>query len=281
MSKRPSVAIIVLNWNNWADLEPCLASLARLEYPSATTVVVDNGSRDGSAQQVAEAFPEVKLIALEENLGFAGGNNVGVRWAMEEGFAHVWLLNNDTEVAPDALEPLVAMMEADPIVGMCGSKIYYHSQPNQIWFAGGMIDLDYGRVWHLGLREEDRGQWDDPADVDYVTGCSLLARISALEGVGLLDEEFHAYGEDCDWCRRTREAGWRLVYVPGSRVWHKISAASGGHLTWRKALRRLRGQVQFLRRHAPWWRWPHCAWSLLQEGLKGVRTLLRSRWKRS
>lgn len=269
----PAVAVIVLNWNNLRDLQPCLESLRGITYEAATIVVVDNGSSDGSAAFVREHFPEVHLIALPENLGFSGGNNVGIRWAMAEGYPYVWLLNNDTLVDPGVLEPLVAMAE-DPSVGAVGSKIYYADRPHLLWFAGGMIDFDYGRIWHRGIREEDLGQYDHPADVDYLTGCSLLVGTAVLEQVGLLDEAFHAYGEDCDWCRRIREADWRLVYVPGSKVWHKISASSGGHFTLKKISRRLRGQVQFLRRHAPWWRWP---WIVGAFFVDGLRVLLNRR----
>lgn len=249
------VAIIVLNWNNWRDTEPCLLSLRERTYTDSTVVLVDNGSTDGSVQAAQQHFPEVVVLPLERNLGFSAGNNVGMRWAQEQGFDAVCLLNNDTTVAPDFLEPLVETLRRDRSIGATGPKIYYYSDPTLLWYAGGFIDLYRFRIWHRGIRERDSGQYDTPAEVDYLTGCCILLPCNTLEQAGLLDEGFHAYGEDCDWCRRIREQDLRLVYVPESKVWHKVSATSGGHLTWRKLRRKLAGQWQFFRRHSPWLWW--------------------------
>jgi GT2 family glycosyltransferase len=267
----PRLAVIVVNWNQWALLRACLTTLENCTWSALEIYVVDNGSTDGSAGLCARHFPAVRLIRLPENRGFAGGNNVALREVLEQDFPYVLLLNNDTEVEPGFLEPLVAALEADPWIGATGSKILYADQPGLIWSAGGRIELTRGRIWHRGLREPDDGRLDAPADVDYLTGCALMLRGAALRQVGLLDEGTAAYGEDTDLCRRVREAGWRLVYVPGSVVRHKISASSGGARTWRKALRRARGQLWFFRRHAPWWAWPGILWGLAAEAWRVVR----------
>jgi len=220
----PRVGVVVLNWNRRDDTLACLGSLARLDYPAFEVVVVDNGSADGSAQAIRERFPDVLLIENGENLGYAGGNNVGLRYALKRGLDYVLLLNNDTEVAPDLLRLLVGAAEADPAVGVAGPTIYYYDRPEVIWSAGGAIDWRRGRTWMVGLDEEDVGQFGEaPREVAFVTGCALLVGRRVLEQVGLLDERFFAYYEEVEWCVRARRAGFGIVHVPRARVWHKIS----------------------------------------------------------
>jgi len=220
----PRVGIVVLNWNRRDDTLACLGSLARLDYSAFEVVVVDNGSTDGSVLAIRERFPDVFLIENGENLGYTGGNNAGLRYALDRGLDYVLLLNNDTEVASDLLHRLVAAAEADSRVGIAGPTIYYYDRPELIWSAGGAIDWRRGRTWMVGLDERDIGQFGNaPREVDFVTGCALLVRRAVLEAVGLLDERFFAYYEEAEWCVRARRAGFRIVHLPRARVWHKIS----------------------------------------------------------
>jgi GT2 family glycosyltransferase len=219
----PRVMLLILTWNGLAETLACLESLRGLEYPDYEVWVVDNGSTDGSPAAIRERFPEVNLIEHGENLGFAGGNNVGLRRALERGVHYVLLLNNDTEVAPDFLSCMVRASESDPTVGIAGPTIYYHGRPELIWSAGGAIDWRRGKTWMVGLNAPDTGQFGTVArQVDFVTGCALLVKRAVMERVGLLDERFFAYYEEAEWCVRAQQAGFKVVHVPGAKVWHKI-----------------------------------------------------------
>jgi len=223
VKRTPEVAIIILNWNSGLHTRDCLASLAQLDYGAYWPLVVDNGSTDDSLQRVREAFPEVPILENGRNLGFTGGNNIGLRWALERGADYMLLLNDDTEVAPDFLRQLVEAAEADPAVGMAGPTIRYFHEPEVIWSAGGEIDCRRGQTRMLGLSERDTGQFGlVPRDVDFVTGCALLARRRVLEEVGLLDERFFAYYEEAEWCVRAVRKGYRVIHVPTAIVWHKM-----------------------------------------------------------
>jgi GT2 family glycosyltransferase len=219
----PSVVIIILNWNGVDDTLDCIESLRQLDYKRCEIVVVDNGSTDGSVPTLRRRFPEVGLIEMNENLGYTGGNNVGLRYALARGADYALLLNNDTEVAPDFLRRLVEAAESDPIIGIAGATIYYHERPDVIWSAGGAIDWRRGSTCMVGLNEPDKGQFGtEPRTVDFVTGCVLLVRRGVIEQVGLLDERFFAYYEEGEWCVRARRAGFKVVHVPQAKVWHKI-----------------------------------------------------------
>ncbi len=227
----PRVAVIVLNWNGLADTLECLGSLARLDYPNYEVVAVDNGSTDGSVPVIRERFPMITLLETGENLGYTGGNNVGLRYALAQGADYALLLNNDTKVAPDFLRLLVETAQADPAVGIAGPTIYYYDyyddQPQVIWSAGGAIDWRRGRTWMVGLNEPEQGQFgQEPREVDFVTGCALLVKRSVVEQVGLLDERFFTYYEENEWCVRVQRAGYKIVHVPLARMWHKISPSA-------------------------------------------------------
>jgi GT2 family glycosyltransferase len=274
----PRVAIVVLNWNGLADTLACLESLAGVDYPSYDIVVVDNGSTDGSVAVIREQFPDVVLIENDENLGFAGGNNVGLQWVLERGSDYALLLNNDTEVALNFLHLLVETAEADSTIGIAGPTIYYHEQPQIVWSAGGGIDWRRGQTWMMGLNEHDVGQFgEEPRKVDFVTGCCMLVRRAVLEQVGLLDERFFAYYEETEWCVRAQRAGFKIVHVPQAKIWHKIpldaresSPVVHYYMT--------RNRLLFLKTIGAGWRaWLH---TLLFEYLRTLLSwTLRPRWR--
>ena len=223
----PRVTIIVLNWNGLADTLECLESLASLDYPNYEVVVVDNGSTDGSVSVIRERCPGVTIVENGENLGYAGGNNVGLCHAMAQGADYALLLNNDTVVDPAFLGILVNAAEAEPAVGIAGPTIYYHERPDVIWSAGGAINWQRGSTWMVGLDEQDKGQFGaEPRPVDFVTGCAMLVRRAVLERAGLLDERFFAYYEEAEWCVRAARAGFQVMHVPMAHIWHQISPAA-------------------------------------------------------
>jgi len=251
----PLVYIIILNWNGKEDTVACLRSIEKLEYPNFSVILVDNASSDGTAEYVKGKFPEVNIIANSENLRFAGGNNVGIKYAMEHNADQVLLLNNDTEVATNFLPELVHAIENDKSIGIAGPKIYYYDDKNVIWFAGGKVEFWKGWISHIGIREPDHGQYDFAREVDYITGCCMLVRREVIEKIGKLDESFFIYGEDADWCLRASKAGYKLVYVPSSIIWHKVSASSGGNLSWFKNWNKLKSQLKLMARYAKWYNW--------------------------
>lgn len=223
------VYIILINWNGYQNTIECVESCRKLTYPNFRILIVDNGSTDGSEAVLREQFPDIELIQAGANLGFAGGNNAGIRYALEQGADFVWLLNNDTTVDADALSALVHIAEGDKTVGMIGSKIVYYDNPQRIWFAGAVLDPQRPyRPYHRGLNEEDRGQYDVVCETGYITGCSLLARKEMIAAVGLLDDGLFLYFEDADWSARARAAGWKQVYCSDSLVYHKVSLSIGG-----------------------------------------------------
>jgi len=219
----PKVAIIILNWNGLDDTLPCLESLHGMDYPNSEIIVVDNGSVDESVPVIRQRFPAMTLLENGQNLGYAGGNNVGLRYALAHGMDYALLLNNDTEVAPDFLYHMTGAAEADLTVGIAGPTIYYHQRSDQIWSAGGAIDWRRGKTWLVGLDEPDTGQFGVASrEVDFVTGCALLVKRAVMEQVGLLDERFFLYYEEAEWCVRVRQAGFKIVHVPQAKVWHRI-----------------------------------------------------------
>jgi GT2 family glycosyltransferase len=252
----PSIAVIVLTWNGRDLTLDCLASLERITTPNVRVIVVDNASSDGTVAAIAQHHGgRVTVIANTANLGYAGGNNAGIRRALEEGADFVLLLNNDTVVDPGFAGRMADALLADPGAGVAGPKIYYFDPPDRIWFAGGEVSLWRGTARHIGIRETDHGQYDAPRAVDYVSGCALLARREVFERVGLLDESYRAYFEDADFCLRAARAGFAVRYVPDARVWHRISASTGGQLSRAKVRRKFESSRRFFRRYARPWHW--------------------------
>jgi GT2 family glycosyltransferase len=212
----------------------CLASLAELNYPANRLhiIVVDNGSTDGTSQAVRDRHSCVTVLVNEENLGFAEGNNVGIRRALMGNAEYVMLLNNDTAVDPSMLDELLAVTESDPAVGIVGPKMLYYDQPDLIWCAGNQLDWRSGESVRLQAEQLDRAVKEPraeelPREVDFITACAICLRRQVIEQIGLLDPRFFIYYEETDWCMRARAAGWQVLYVPRARMWHKVSAAMG------------------------------------------------------
>jgi len=252
---QPSVSVILVNWNGRNDTLECLHSLAKVSYAPMHIIMVDNASADDSVDAVKREFPSVEVIPNKTNLRFAGGNNIGIKHALERGSDYILLLNNDTTVDAEFLTELVKAADADPGIGMVGAKIYYYDDPKRIWFAGGRIEWWKGWISHIGLREEDRGQYDTARAVDYITGCCLLVKRPVIEKIGNLDEQFFMYGEDVDWCLRVCKAGFRLVYEPKAKIWHKLSVSAGGHFSWYKNWNKLKSTIRLVARYASPLQW--------------------------
>ena len=249
------VCAVVVNWNGRTVIEPCLTTLLASDYPDLEVLVVDNASTDGSLELMAERFPDVRLLANPKNLGYAAGANAGVEVAIEEGAEYVLLMNNDTEIAPDAVARLVEAARDDPAAAFVGPLICYADPPDLIWSLGGRVSYWTGRIAHRALREIDRGQYRTIEPVDYVTGCAVLCSVPAIRRIGPMDEGYFMYNEDTDWCERARGAGFSVLVAPAAKVWHKVSTSSGGGLTSFKIYHRIRSTFRFYRRYARWYHW--------------------------
>jgi GT2 family glycosyltransferase len=223
---RPTVSVIIPNWNGARLLPACLASLRQQTYAPLEVIVVDGASSDDSAALVREQFPEVRLLQLDTNRGFTGNVNAGLRAARGEILA---LFNNDAEADPAWLAELVQGFATDPRVGICGSKILLHDRPTVLNAAGDVYHRD-GTPGNRGVWQEDRGQFDAPEYVFGASGAAVAFRRAMLDDVGLLDERLWMYCEDVDLCFRAQLRGYRCLYVPTSRVYHRLSATGGGSL---------------------------------------------------
>lgn len=254
MDHKPLIFAVTLNWNRPQDTIACLASLTQQTYPNLRLVVVDNGSEDDSVNQIQAAFPEIVVIASATNQGFARGMNAGIKYALAASAAYVFVLNNDILLAPDAVSQLVIASRDD--IGLLAPIIYYADNPQQVWSVGGQI-----QPWTLettgGARGQiDRGQWPDVIACDFVPGCAMLFSRVALEKVGLFDERFFMYYEDLDLCLRLRRAGYGIVTVTCSKMWHEVALSSGGDGSPNERYWMARSSILYFAKHARWWQWP-------------------------
>ncbi len=222
-----NVTIVVLNWNGGSDTVECLESLAVADLQGATVLVVDNGSRDDSLARIRACYPTQQILALPDNRGYAGGNNAGMRAALEAGAEAVLLLNNDTHVAPDFLPPLLSTLDDSPRAAAVTSQILRQDHPEMLDVAYLEVHFDERNVVQLqGVNRLPSEGFDRRRRVYVVPGCSVLFRSRALREVGLFDEAYFAYHEDVDWCLRAAHAGWEVYYEPYSRVFHKGSRST-------------------------------------------------------
>jgi GT2 family glycosyltransferase len=244
----PPVTLIIVAWNQLEKTLACLESVADLTYPHLNTILVDNGSDPPLAGAIAERFPAVEILRLPRNTGFAGGYNAGLRRALEGQSDYFLLLNNDTELAADVIEHLVAEMATAPDVGLVTAKIYYADEPDRIWTVGNnlnvFLDLKDG-----GENEIDRGQWSEARDIDFAPFCGILIRRAVIERVGFLDEGFFLYYEDMDYCRRAQLAGYRLRLCPDAHIRHAVSASTGGLETAIKRYWLAQSSGRYFRKH--------------------------------
>jgi len=245
------VAVVLVNWNGAADTLATLASLDRaVGAESLRVLVVDNGSTDDSVARLRRERPGLEVVETGANLGFAGGNDAGIRKALEGSeIGWVLLLNTDVDVDPGFLAPLIRACE-DPRVGAAGPKIFYFNPSDRLWAAGGRLRIRETVAVELGRGKPDGPRWNRARTVSYLTTCCLLIPRDALEKVGGLDPAYFINVDDADWCRRALDAGYRLRYVPESRVWHKVAASTKGSYTPVKTFHTGRSNAIWVRRHA-------------------------------
>jgi GT2 family glycosyltransferase len=225
--KRPRVAIILLNWNGIEDTLECLESLRALTYPHYDVIVVDNASDGNDVSRLREGFGDaIQVIENDRNYGFAAGSNIGIEYAISAyGADYFLLLNNDTVVDPGFLDCLVTTAESSAHIGIVAPKIYHYDlrgRSDVIWYAGGRTR--WWRLWaycHVGKDSDDLPRYQTVAEVDWASGAAMLIKRRTIEAVSLLNSSYFFGFEDMEYCFRAREHGFKIVYVPASRVWHK------------------------------------------------------------
>jgi len=254
--KEPKVAVVIVNWNQRELLLEAVGSCMSSHWSNLLMIVVDNGSRDGSAKAVTEAFPDTVMVQNEFNEGFAVGSNQGIKHAREAGVEYILFLNNDATLEPDAIGKMVELMEKNTMVGAVAPYIFYYDRRDIIWYGGGIVQFWRGRIAHRFLRQIFHEDEHQPSPTRYLTGCVFMVRVEALKSVGFFDTTMGLYSEDVDFCLRLRYSGWRLWVTPDAKAYHRISVTAGGELSPFKAFHRGRSNAMLTRRWANIWEWP-------------------------
>ena len=240
------VSIITINFNNVDVTCELLQSLRKLTYVNYEVIVVDNASSEDPAPKIQSFFPEVKLILSEKNLGFAGGNNLGVKHANGD---FLFFVNNDTELHPDCIQPLIERFNKNREIGLISPKIKYFDQRDIIQYAGfSKINPFTARNFGIGSMEIDKGQHDTPSFTHYAHGAAMMTTKEVIEEVGLMSEDFFLYYEELDWCEKIKKAGFKIFYEPSSTVYHKESFTIGRNSTL-KTYYITRNRIFFIRRN--------------------------------
>jgi GT2 family glycosyltransferase len=222
----PSVAIILVNWNGFDFTRACLNSLRKIDFPDFKIILVDNASQNQEGKNLKKSFPEIELIENAKNLGFSGGNNSGIRYALEQGFSHIMLLNNDTEVEPDFLGEMMRKFHQNPSLGVVQPLILFLNDPKKIWSAGGKWVPSFGGAITLGDREPVADYRFKKTDLDWATGCCMLISREAILKTGLLNEQYFAYFEDVEWSLRFKKAGFEIALAEKAVIYHEAGASS-------------------------------------------------------
>lgn len=243
MSKSPKIFIILLNWNGKKDTLECLASLQKIPSPHFHTVIVDNGSTDGSVDLFRKAYPQIPIIETGANLGFAGGNNVAIEWALGKRADWIFLLNNDTIVDPEVLTQFLEASRSKASPKILGAKIYRYSDPQRIDHLGGKWNGQIAEFESFSSNHLDDGiSYEQMERVDYACGAALFIHRSVFETIGLLEPRFFLFWEETDFCFRAKRAGFEVWTAPKAKIWHKVSSSfTGGkpqmhYFWWRSRL---------------------------------------------
>jgi len=222
----PSINIILLNWNGIEDTVECLRSIEKLTYPNVTAIVVDNGSKDNQAKRIADSFPDAVVLPQKENLGFCGGCNVGIKYALDHEADYVMLLNNDTVVTPGLIEDLLGAFQAAPNLGAV-SPLILEWEDDKVWFsrarwvaAEGQFRLSFPGEKHDDLKNASLYQ------SEFACGCCVMVPAEVFRKEGLLDERYFAFYDEAEWCARIRRRGLESYVVPSAVIYHKVSRST-------------------------------------------------------
>ncbi|WP_039657096.1 glycosyltransferase family 2 protein [Clostridium tyrobutyricum] len=224
----PLVYIILVNYNGHKDTIECINSFKKINYKNYKIIIIDNESSDDSLNVLKKKTNGCIIIESKKNLGFAGGNNLGIKYALDHSADYIMLLNNDTLVKTDFLANMLNSFSKDKKVGLVGCKIMYYPEKNIIWYGGGYIDWFKFIGAHYGMKQIDNGQCDDEKEIDFMTGCCMLIKAKIFEKVGFLPEDYFMYFEDVDFCVKIKNFGYKIWYNPKAVIYHKVGLSSGG-----------------------------------------------------
>jgi GT2 family glycosyltransferase len=246
----PLISVITLNWNTTEVTCDFLRSVRNNNtYPNIEVVVVDNASEKDPADDFHQVYPGLRFIRNSANLGFSGGNNVGIRAAAGDYF---FIVNNDTEFTPGLLEGLLDVFRRHPDAGLVSPKFHYFFEKGTIEYAGYRnINLFTGRNGMIGHREKDHGQYDEMKETHYAHGGGMMVSRDIIERVGLMPEDFFLYYEELDWSEQVKRKGFKIYYQPGSLIYHKESMTTGKSSPL-KTFYLTRNRILFMRRNAGW-----------------------------
>lgn len=282
------VFIIILNFNGREFILQCLDSVKKLRTGGydLETLVVDNVFTDDLVELIKQNYPDLRLLVNKENLGFAEGNNVGIRDALENGVDFILVLNPDTIIDKDLVVQLTEVAKSNSKIGIVGPKIYFapgyefhkakykpEERGKVIWYAGGVVDWKNVLASHRGVDEVDQGQYNQAKETDFVSGCAMMVKREVFEKIGLFDPKYFLYWEDNDFCQRARKAGFEIFYTPGAKMFHLNagSSASGGPL---QEYYTTRNRLLFGMRYAPF----RAKLALIKESLKLL--MIGRRWQK-
>jgi GT2 family glycosyltransferase len=258
------LAIIVVNWNSYELTRDTINSLNATTYKEYDIIVVDNASSDGSAAELKNDFPFIILLQSDSNRGFTGGNNIGMQYALDHGYELQLLLNNDVEVEPSFLEPLIKVFN-NKNIGAAQPLIYFHHNHELIWNAGSKYNSLLGITSTPGYNSLDKGQTQKniQKQIDWITGCAFMIRSNVLQEVGLLTEAFFIYYEDVDLSFKIKRAGYELAYVPSSVIYHIAGMShkseqktKEGFISAKVHYLNARNRIWFLKKYTSLWAWP-------------------------
>ncbi|HQT91544.1 MAG TPA: glycosyltransferase family 2 protein [Candidatus Kryptobacter bacterium] len=269
------LSIILVNYKQAEQTIECVRSLEKSSFHDFRTIIVDNESTPESASKLRSYCPNAVVLPCGSNLGFAGGNNVGIRYAVESGSDFILLLNNDTIVHENLLATLVDTIQSRETIGVVGAKIYYEDRRDLLWFAGGHLSIDKALATHRGIQKEDNGAFDTLQETDFVTGCCLMTKREVIEHIGMLDTGFFLYYEDSDFCTRAKDAGYSVIYQPKAVLYHKVSYSteldSPVYIYFN-----LRNKILFLRKHGSPARWiRHLPYFFYFYGRQFIRLIIK------
>lgn len=221
------VYIIIVNWNGWKDTIECIKSLNKLKYKRNKIVIVDNDSKDIPIEHL-KTSNNIHLIQLDKNHGYSYANNIGIKYALKNNAEYILLLNNDTIVSSNLLDEFIKIFKKYPKVGALAAKIYYYHDKKKIWFAGGQIRKETEFPIHLGFNEIDNGQFNKIVDTPFINGGAFFIKTAVIKKIGFLDDKYFYMYEDADWTSRIISAGYRCLFVPTAKIWHKVHRSTKG-----------------------------------------------------
>lgn len=281
MKKYPLCSIIILNYNSKLYLKNCLDSLMKQTYPNFEIIVVDNASTDDSLK-IMKNYPKIKLIKNKSNLGFAGGNNVGIRSSKGK---YVVFIDSDTLVDKNCISELIKVAEMDEKIGVVGCKVYYllagNQKSNILQYAGGKLHKFlnfYLFTTKIGNTKKDLGQYEKIKEVDFAHGCAFLIKKSMTDKIGLMDEKYFLYGEETDLHYRAKEVGYKIFYAPEAKIWH-FGSPGIGKISYKKTYYITRSNIRLVLKLYEWY-W--VAWYVLfSEPVHVILQVINSLFKKT